>query len=163
MYDVKVGSCSISASAVSSAQRLNCGVSLRVSICLFFLKKKFEMIPEFPGRWWSFIPQMQSSSTAFCVSLLAVECSSSLVPLKFVCYPICSSNLVWEVWSGGLSIFDTLYFQSPKSFVIAFELRKTPSGGNGVSALDLFSPHLFWSHTWKNWPHVMIGIITLSV
>lgn len=36
MYDVKVGSCSISASAVSLAQRLNCGVSLQVSICLFF-------------------------------------------------------------------------------------------------------------------------------
>lgn len=45
MYDVKVGSCSISASAVSLAQRLNCGVSLQVSICLvfFFLKKNLKL------------------------------------------------------------------------------------------------------------------------
>lgn len=63
MYDVKVGSCSISAFAVSLAQlrphSLNCVACVHVFICLFSLK--FEIITEIPGRQQAFIPQMQGS------------------------------------------------------------------------------------------------------
>lgn len=84
-------------SSASQLRRFSSGFHL---LGFFFFLKKFEIIPESPGRWWSLIPQMQSSSTAFWVSLPAVECSPSLVPLKFVirsAAPISyqRSGLVW--------------------------------------------------------------------